>query len=52
MSTVASNKEGTRITQGSKKPSTEKLKTEGPLSEKDEVKKAEEQMKKSAKKSG
>jgi hypothetical protein len=48
MSTPASqNKEGTKITSGKK--SAEDLKTEGPLSEKDEVKKAEDRMKKNAK---
>ena len=49
MSTAASqNKEGTKIT--SEKKSAKDLKTEGPLSEKDEVKKAEQNISKQTKK--
>jgi hypothetical protein len=46
--TAKSNKAGTKKTKSGtgNKSSTEELKTEGPLSEKDEVKKAEERIRK------
>jgi hypothetical protein len=46
--TAKPNKAGTKKTSKSKS-SGDELKTEGPLSEKDEVKKAEERMRKQAK---
>ena len=50
MSTSESqNKEGTKATKGSKRSASKELKTEAPLSEKDEVKKAEDRTKKKAK---
>lgn len=53
MSTSASqHKEGTKATKGNKKSASKELKTEGPISEKDEVKKAEDRTNKNAKKSG
>lgn len=50
MATPASNKTGTKkINPGTNKPGKQELKTDFPMSEKDEVKKAEERMRKQVK---